>query len=384
MPDIFGKHSLRDYEPYETYSKQPGVTAEDVAAQALAHAALLGAPPHNFDALGSEWEPGMRLGGAQLAVDTTFDPIGYLMPNYASVSSLIIENLRRSHRFEDMASMPAGVTVADRLRLIQKLEEVGSATYTDWAGTNSNTVTLGIDQDTYPYWPITVDVPYENSTVMAAARQGIALDSRLMEQGIKYCKDTAQRQFFFGNQAGERLGPAGKRGLFNQPITGSRSVIHDTAGATLVNTDPDDIFELFRSNIAKWSTQSNQSFTTEISAPAYLCLPPGQYQYLQSIKRSQTDMSVRRWLEAENPWTLADMGGPLIFKEMAELAGAGAGGTDRAVIHIKDPQMSEFIWMEPMPGPPLMEHFTTTIRLRAITGPFYMVRSESVIYIDGL
>ena len=386
MPDIYGRQSLLDYEPYATYAAQTGVTLEEVQDEALSHAAMVGAPPHDFDALGSlahQAHIGPRLGAAALAVDSDFDPIGFMQPNYASVSSLIIEELRRSHRFEGMVSMPANITVADRTRIIREMEGRGRAEYTDWAGTDSPTVSLGIATGSYPYWPITVDVPYENSELMAAARQGIPLDSELMKRAVKYCKDTAQRQMFFGGMAGERLGAAGKIGLFNQPITGDSAVIYKVLTASLESMAPDDIHEVFREQIARWSTETNQAFTTEINATAFLCLPPAQYQYIDSVKRTETDMYIRDWIETRNPWTRAEAGGPLMIKEMAELSNAGDGANvDRAVIHIMDETMSEFAWLEPMPGPPLVQHFTTTIRLRAVTGPFYPIRRHSIIYID--
>lgn len=70
-----------------------------------------------------------------------------------------------------------------------------------------------------------------------------------------------------------------------------------------------------------------------------LLLPVAQFNLIATKRLgSATDMTVLQWIQRYNTYT-ALTGQPLVIRAVRQLAGAGAGGTDRAIAYRRDPQI---------------------------------------------
>ena len=128
-------------------------------------------------------------------------------------------------------------------------------------------------------------------------------------------------------------------GFINNTNVTAATVVNPGSGTEWVNKTPNQI--LFDINDFMGDIFVD---TLQVEKPTTLLLPTAQWNYLAGTPRSDnSDTTLLAWLIANSPYLSSD--GDII--PATELAGAGAGSTDRMMAYDKD--MDKVVFHVPMP-----------------------------------
>ncbi len=127
-------------------------------------------------------------------------------------------------------------------------------------------------------------------------------------------------------------------GLVNQTVVPQVAVPNGASGSPLwANKTPAEILaDVNNALVGAWSA-SNQ-----VELHDTVLLPVAQYGTIAAMPRSATsDTTVMTYLQANNVYS-STTGQPLTIRTVRQLAGAGAGGTNRMITYRRDPQVLKF------------------------------------------
>ena len=127
-------------------------------------------------------------------------------------------------------------------------------------------------------------------------------------------------------------------GLVNQTVVPQVAVPNGASGSPLwANKTPAEILaDVNNALVGAWST------TNQVELHDTVLLPAPQYGTLASTPRSTTsDTTLMTYLQANNVYT-STTGQPLTVRTVRQLAGAGAGGSNRMITYRRDPQVLKF------------------------------------------
>jgi len=128
-------------------------------------------------------------------------------------------------------------------------------------------------------------------------------------------------------------------GFINNANVTAATVVNPGSGTEWVNKTPNQI--LFDINDLMGDIFVD---TLQVEKPDTLALPTAQWNYLAGTPRSDnSDTTLLAWLIANSPYITSDAD----IIPMSELAGAGAGSTDRMMAYTKD--MDKVVYHIPMP-----------------------------------
>ncbi len=127
-------------------------------------------------------------------------------------------------------------------------------------------------------------------------------------------------------------------GLINQTLVPQTAVPNGASGSPLwANKTPAEILaDVNNALVGAWAA------TGQVELHDTVLLPVAQYGTIASMPRSATsDTTVITYLQTNNVYT-STTGQPLTIRTLRQLAGAGAGGTNRMVTYRRDPQVLKF------------------------------------------
>ncbi len=127
-------------------------------------------------------------------------------------------------------------------------------------------------------------------------------------------------------------------GLVNQTVVPQIAVPNGASGSPLwANKTPAEILaDVNNALVGAWSS------TNQVELHDTVLLPVPQYGTLASTPRSTTsDTTLMTYLQANNVYT-STTGQPLTVRTVRQLAGAGAGGSNRMITYRRDPQVLKF------------------------------------------
>ncbi len=127
-------------------------------------------------------------------------------------------------------------------------------------------------------------------------------------------------------------------GLVNQTVVPQVAVPNGASGSPLwANKTPAEILaDVNNALVGAWSS------TNQVELHDTVLLPVPQYGTLASTPRSSTsDTTLMTYLQANNVYT-STTGQPLTVRTVRQLAGAGAGGSNRMITYRRDPQVLKF------------------------------------------
>ncbi len=127
-------------------------------------------------------------------------------------------------------------------------------------------------------------------------------------------------------------------GLVNQTVVPQVAVPNGASGSPLwANKTPAEILaDVNNALVGAWST------TNQVELHDTVLLPVPQYGTLAATPRSATsDTTLMTYLQANNVYT-SSTGQPLTIRTLRQLAGAGAGGSNRMITYRRDPQVLKF------------------------------------------
>ena len=127
-------------------------------------------------------------------------------------------------------------------------------------------------------------------------------------------------------------------GLVNQTVVPQVAVPNGASGSPLwANKTPAEILaDVNNAIVGAWSS------TNQVELHDTVLLPVPQYGTLAATPRSTTsDTTLMTYLQANNVYT-STTGQPLTVRTVRQLAGAGAGGSNRMITYRRDPQVLKF------------------------------------------
>ena len=127
-------------------------------------------------------------------------------------------------------------------------------------------------------------------------------------------------------------------GLINQTVVPQVAVPNGAAGSPLwaQKTPAEILADVNNALVGAWSA-SNQ-----VELHDTVLLPVAQFGTVAATPRSATsDTTIITYLQQNNVYT-STTGQPLTIRTLRQLAGAGAGGTNRMVTYRRDPQVLKF------------------------------------------
>ncbi len=127
-------------------------------------------------------------------------------------------------------------------------------------------------------------------------------------------------------------------GLVNQTVVPQVAVPNGASGSPLwANKTPAEILaDVNNALVGAWSN------TNQVELHDTVLLPVPQYGTLAATPRSTTsDTTLMTYLQANNVYT-STTGQPLTVRTVRQLAGAGAGGSNRMITYRRDPQVLKF------------------------------------------
>lgn len=132
-------------------------------------------------------------------------------------------------------------------------------------------------------------------------------------------------------------------GLVNQTVVPQLAVPNGASGSPLwtQKTPAEILADVNNALVGAWSA-SNQ-----VELHDTVLLPVAQFGTVASTPRSATsDTTIITYLQQNNVYT-STTGQPLTIRTVRQLAGAGAGGTNRMITYRRDPQVLKFHMLMP-------------------------------------
>ena len=170
-------------------------------------------------------------------------------------------------------------------------------------------------------------------------------------------------------------------GLINQTLVPQTAVPNGASGSPLwANKTPAEILaDVNNALVGAWAG------TGQVELHDTVLLPVAQYGTIASMPRSATsDTTVITYLQTNNVYT-STTGQPLTIRTLRQLAGAGAGGTNRMITYRRDPQVLKFHM--PMPHqffPPQQRMLEFVIPGMMRLGGLDVRLPRGVSYSDGI
>ena len=210
------------------------------------------------------------------------------------------------------------------------------AAVAEFVGTKSLNVPIaeiGTDKITVPVELGATGYEYSDEELRQAIQLKRALPQLKSNTARRAYEELAQRVAMLGDTTHNLPG------FINNTNVTAATVVNPGSGTEWVNKTPNQI--LFDINDFMGDIFVD---TLQVEKPNTLLLPTAQWNYLAGTPRSDnSDTTLLAWLIANSPYLSSD--GDII--PATELAGAGAGATDRMMAYDKD--MDKVVFHIPMP-----------------------------------
>ena len=319
MPDIFGKNPS-DYRMIQDLAKKGFLDSHKQ------HLEMRGRT-HNFDALPSFHNPIPRPfkdteSNAQAMTIATNN----LEAMQAQIDEILYSEFRLDKFFPIITSIPEGAaTYAYKV-----INKYGAGKFISNSGRDANDA--GISMQSVPYslsyggiipsWTI--------EDLRAAAFMGVPLDTKTIEAGTTGCLNHIEQVGLNGDLT------YNFNGLINAPnipASGSAKLIS--------NMSADEMVAFIQENVSGIINQTQEIFSTLIKTGMTLYLPIAQEGLIGDTKLAEdASKTVWEYVKINNQWTRRT-GLELKLEVVAELAGAGAGATDRALFGFNNEKIME-------------------------------------------
>lgn len=210
------------------------------------------------------------------------------------------------------------------------------AAIAEFVGTKSLNVPIaeiGTDKVTVPVELGATGYEYSDEELRQAIQLQRPLPSLKSNTAMRAYEELAQRTAMTGD-ATHNL-----PGFINNTNVTAATVVNPGSGTEWVNKTPNQI--LFDVNDFMGDIFVD---TLQVERPNTLLLPTSQWNYIAGTPRSDTsDTTILAWLIANSPYLNSDAD----IIPVTELAGAGAGATDRMMCYDKD--IDKVVFHIPMP-----------------------------------
>lgn len=370
MPDIFG----REPEQYETLQVLREAVGDEGVRQHQQHQARrVGAPVHNFNALGAYH--------AQAALIEADEPnaqaIQYVASNLTAIQQMADEILYQETRFQDYVKINMNIPAGSKSYGVRVTDTVGEGQFIDVAGSNAPTAGASQRLVTYPirYGGI---MPHWNfHEIRNAMVAGFPLTMEVLQAGMDGAINHIEKLVFRGDPQ------TGIKGLINHG-----DVTVESATAALSTLTGQALVDALQGHVRKFIADTNELIGRRLKSGFCIYVPTVQCGIITDKRLEHgNDLTAWQYFQMHNQWKEMT-GEDIMLKSLLELKDAAANSTDdRMVIGlINNDRILEYA----VPLAPRIVHvvpksFGVEAPIEYEVEPgITMKRPEGIKYIDGI
>jgi len=214
------------------------------------------------------------------------------------------------------------------------MDEVGKAKF---IGGNTFDIPYAdavMDQKTQGYHLAAIGYEWNTQEMQRSAKLGRALSSDKAGAARKSAAAFKRSVAMTGRTPGAATSEKGWSGLINNASVPTANVTADGTGSTTTwaTKTPDQISRDIWSAVNAIETQTGETHTATT-----VLLPTAKLRYIEQTRMSDTGATILAYIRGNR-----DGGENITFKPVRELAGAGAGGTDRLVAYDDAREVAQF------------------------------------------
>lgn len=363
MPDIFGRN-VHDYRHLAKLESKKLLDSHN------AHLKRKGRV-HNFDALPDIHSP-VKMPFND--VEASAQAVHFVTNNLQAIQAMIEEQLYTDFRLNEFFPIISNIPEGARTYSYRVINKYGLGKFIDNTGRDANNANVSLQNVPYnleyggiiPSWTI--------EDLRAAAFTGVALDTETINAGTTGCMDHIETVGIEGDSTYNLTG------LINDPEIPSGS-----EAKTIANMTADEMVAFVQDNVSAIIEQTQEVFSRLIRTGLTLYLPIAQEAKIGDTKLADdASKTVWEYVSVNNQWTRRT-GETLKMQTVAELAGAGAGSTDRALFGFNNARVMEMAMpIQPRIVRTLETHYGVDAPMEYKISGLNVKRPTAMRYRDGI
>ena len=363
MPDILGREQ-NDYRLYDAMAKKKLLDAHIQQLNARGRV-------HNFDALPSPNNP-VKMPFAD--VEANAQAMTFLTNNLQAIQSFVEEILYTDFRLDEyfpiLTTIPEGATTYS----FKRTNSYGRGGFIDNSGKNANAASVSLENIAYGLNYAGIIPSWTLEDLRAAAFTGIPLDTKTISAGTEGCLDHIEIVGLVGDTT---------RGLVG--LTNSTDIPAANETKTIANMTADEMVEFIQRNVSAIIAQTAEVMSRTIKTGLTVYLPLAQETLIGDTRLSDNaDKTVWEYVKVNNQWTRRT-GQELKLATVAELAGAGAGATDRSLFGFNHERIMEMAMpIQPRVIQTINTHFGVDAPMEYKISGLNIKRGSAMRYADSI
>ena len=363
MPDILG----RDQNDYRLYQAMAKKKLFDAHMQQLATRGRV----HNFDALPSPNNP-VKMPFAD--VEANAQAMTFLTNNLQAIQSFVEEILYMDFRLDEyfpiLTTIPEGATTYS----FKRTNSYGRGKFIDNSGKDANNASVSLENIAYGLNYAGIIPSWTLEDLRAAAFTGIPLDTKTIAAGTEGCLDHIEIVGLLGDASRNLVG-----------LTNSADIPAANEVKTIANMTGDEMVEFIQRNVSAIIAQTAEVMSRVIKTGLTVYLPLAQETLIGDTRlASDASKTVWEFVKVNNQWTRRT-GQELKMTTVAELAGAGAGDTDRALFGFNHERIMEMAMpIQPRVIQTINTHFGVDAPMEYKISGLNIKRGSAMRYADSI
>lgn len=363
MSDIFG----REQNQYRFLRDMEAKKLLDSHNQQLAARGRV----HNFDALPSIHNP------VQVPlndVEANAQAIHFITNNLQAIQAMVEEILYTDFRLNEYFPIITNIPEGARTYSYRVINTYGLGKFIDNTGRDANRSSASMQNVPYsleyggiiPAWTI--------EDLRSAAFTGVSLDTETIKAGTEGCLDHIETVGLEGDST------FGFTGLVNDA-----NIAAANSAKTISNMTATEMVAYIQTNVSALISQTAEVFSRVIKTGLTLYLPIAQEALIGDTKLADdASKTVWEYVKKNNQWTRRT-GQELKMETVAELAGAGAGSTDRSLFGFNHERVMEMAMpIQPRVIRALEMHYGVDAPMEYKISGLNVKRPTAMKYIDSI
>ncbi|MGL4640516.1 MAG: DUF2184 domain-containing protein [Shewanella sp.] len=264
------------------------------------------------------------------------DAVGraFLTPQLYRIETEVYMTKYPSFDLPDLISVNTDGDMWDVGTVFYSMDEVGRAEFMSGKGFDMPYAGVAMNQFSHGFYLAAIGYEWATQELQRAAKLGRSLSSDKASAARKAAASFKRSVAMTGRTPGSATSEKGWTGLINNPAVPAANVTADGTGSTTAwaNKNPDQISRDIWAAVNLIETQTGETHTATTVA-----LPTQKLRYIEQTRMTDTGTTILAYVRGNR-----DGGENIQFKPVRELAGAGAGGTDRMVAYDNSREVAQF------------------------------------------
>ena len=363
MPDIFGK-TQADYAMIGAFSKAKMLDSHNMQLKARGRV-------HNFDALPSSHNPQMV---PMNDIEANAQAVHFVTNNMQAIQAQIEEILYTDFRLDAFFPLVTNIPEGARTYSYRVVNKYGRGKFITNSGRDANSASVSLQNVPYSLEYGGIIPSWTLEDLRAAAFTGISLDTMTVEAGTEGCMDHI-----------EIVGLVGDTTFGFTGLTNDANIPSAASAKTVANMSADEMVKFVQDNVALLISQTEEVFSRVIRTGLTIYLPIAQEALIGDTKLA-TDASKTVWeyVKVNNQWTRRT-GQELKMETVTEMAGAGAGATDRALFGFNHNRVMEMAMpIQPRVIQTINTHYGVDTPMEYKVSGLNVKRPTAMRYVDSI